>query len=94
MQAETLKRSTQKTNTFALIGLQGADCAETVNKALVAVPGVSEVSISLDDHKATVTFDTAQVSFQRLKVAITDAGFDALQPVHGEDDNCCGGCGG
>ena len=30
----------------------------------------------------------------RYAVAVADAGYEALKPVHGEDGNCCGGCGG
>ncbi|MBV2180567.1 heavy-metal-associated domain-containing protein [Castellaniella sp. MT123] len=94
MQAETLKRSSQKTETLRLVGLRGPDCADKLDRALAAVPGVSQVSVSLADEKATITFDTAQVSTQRLQVAVADAGYEALKPVHGQDGNCCGGCGG
>ena len=94
MEAATLKCSSQKTATLRLVGLRGPSCADTVDRALAAVPGVSQVTVSLADEKATVTFDTAQVSVQRLQVAVADAGYEALKPVHGEDGNCCGGCGG
>ncbi|MGB6008394.1 heavy-metal-associated domain-containing protein [Castellaniella sp.] len=94
MQAETLKRSSQKTETMRLVGLQGPSCADKIDRVLAAIPGVSQVSVSLADEKATVTFDTAQVSTQRLQVAVADAGYEALKPVHGQDGNCCGGCGG
>ncbi|WP_298014911.1 heavy-metal-associated domain-containing protein [uncultured Castellaniella sp.] len=94
MQAETLKRSSQKTETMRLVGLRGPDCADKLDRVLAAIPGVSQVSVSLADEKATVTFDTAQVSTQRLQVAVADAGYEALKPVHGQDGNCCGGCGG
>jgi len=94
MQAATLKRSAQKTATLNLIGLRGPACADAVDRALAAIPGVSQVSVSLAEQKTTVTFDTAQVSIQRLQVAVQGAGYQALDPVHGEDGNCCGGCGG
>ncbi|GAA0230442.1 hypothetical protein GCM10009125_19200 [Castellaniella daejeonensis] len=94
MEAASLKRSAQKTATLRLVGLRGPSCADAVDRALAAVPGVSEVTVSLADEKVTITFDTAQVSVQRLQVAVQDAGYEALKPVHGEDGNCCGGCGG
>ncbi len=94
MQAETLKRSSQKTETFRLVGLRGPACADTLDRTLAAIPGVAEVAVSLADEKASVTFDTAKVSFQRLQVAVADAGYEAMKPIHGEDGNCCGGCGG
>lgn len=94
MQAETLKRSSQKTETLRLVGLRGPECADKLDRTLSALPGVSQVSVSLADEKATITFDTAQASTQRIQVAVADAGYEALKPVHGEDGNCCGGCGG
>lgn len=94
MQAETLKRSSQKTETLRLVGLRGPECADKLDRALSAVPGVSQVSVSLADEKVTVTYDTAKVSTQRLQVAVADSGYEALKPVHGQDGNCCGGCGG
>lgn len=94
MQAETLTRSSQKTATMRLVGLRGPSCADKLDQVLAAIPGVSEVSVSLADEKFTITFDTAQVSVQRLQVAVADAGYEALKPTHGEDGNCCGGCGG
>ncbi|WP_397475549.1 heavy-metal-associated domain-containing protein [Pusillimonas sp.] len=94
MQAETLKRSSQKTETMQLIGLQGPESADAVDRALSIMPGVAQVSVSLADQKATITYDTAQVNVKHLQAAIKDAGFESLKPVHGEDGNCCGGCGG
>lgn len=94
MQADTLKRSSQKTETMLLVGLQGPDCAHTVDRALSTLPGVAQVSVSLADQKATITYDTAQVNVNNLQTAIKNAGFESMKPVHGEDGNCCGGCGG
>ncbi|MFA7530468.1 MAG: heavy-metal-associated domain-containing protein [Castellaniella sp.] len=94
MQAETMKRSVAKTETFRLVGLRGQDCVEALNKALASVPGVAQVSVSLSDEKATVTYDTAHASFSNLEDAVFGAGYEAMHPTHGEDGNCCGGCGG
>jgi len=77
-----------------LVGLQGPDCADSVDRALWVLPGVTQVSVSLTHQKATITYETAQVSITHLQKAIKDAGFESLKPVHGEDGNCCGGCGG
>lgn len=94
MQVETLKRSSQKTATMNLIGLQSQACADKLGTVLSALPGVSQASVSLADANTTITFDTAKMSVQRIQVAVADAGYEALKPVHGEDGNCCGGCGG
>ncbi len=94
MQSETITRSRLDTEIIRIEGLQGPSCADKLDAALSAVKGVSSVSVSLDTSKATVTFDPEQVSAQRLRVAVEDAGYVALKPVHGEDGHCCGGCGG
>ncbi|WP_322995804.1 heavy-metal-associated domain-containing protein [Castellaniella sp.] len=94
MQAETLKRSSQKTATMRLVGLHSPACADKLDQVLSALPGVTQASVSLADENTTITFDTAQLSVQRIQVAVADAGYEALKPVHGEDGNCCGGCGG
>ncbi len=94
MQSETITRARRDTEIIRIDGLQGPACADKLDAALSAIKGVSSVSVSLDTAKATVTFDPDQVSKQRLRVAVEDAGYHALKPVHGEDGNCCGGCGG
>lgn len=94
MQADTVIRSSQKTESMQLIGLRGPECADAIDRALSIVPGVAQVSVSLAGQKATITYDTARVSVKHLQAAIKEAGFESLKPVHGEDGNCCGGCGG
>ncbi|HUH40246.1 MAG TPA: heavy metal-associated domain-containing protein [Castellaniella sp.] len=94
MQSETLTRNRLDTEIIRIGGLQGPACADKLDAALSAIKGVSTVSVSLDTEKATVTFDPEQTSKQRLRVAVADTGYEAIKPVHGEDGNCCGGCGG
>lgn len=77
-----------------LAGLKDELCAGKLAHALKAVNGVSNASVSFTDNKATVSYDENLVSTQRLQVAIEDAGYTIAKPVHGEDGNCCGGCGG
>lgn len=94
MQSETITRARKDTEIIRIGGLQGPACADKLDTALTAIKGVATVSVSLDTQKATVTFDPEQVSKQRLRVAVEDVGYQAIKPVHGEDGNCCGGCGG
>src|SRR5690606_28257152 len=77
-----------------LAGLQTEQCAATLAGALKAVKGVNAVEVSFKNSKATVKFDEALVSPQRLQVVVEDTGFQIAKPVHGEDGACCGGCGG
>jgi len=77
-----------------LAGLKEQGCAVKVADALKSIKGVDTAEVSFDKAKASITFDEALVSLQRLKVAVEDAGYGIAQPVHGEDGACCGGCGG
>lgn len=92
MLAKMFKRSVQKTETMRLVGLQGPESVTALDQVLSVLPGVADVAISLDDEKATITYDTAQIGVPQLQSAIEAAGYEALKPVHGEDGNCCGGC--
>lgn len=77
-----------------LAGLKEEGCATKVAKALKSVKGVDTADVSFEKAKASITFDEALVSLQRLKVAVEDAGYGIAKPAHGEDGACCGGCGG
>ncbi len=83
-----------RTETLKVTDTLTDQAVNTITQALGNVPGVSDVSISLDNNKTTVSFDEAVVSKQRLKAAVEDLGFQVAKPVHGEDGECCGGCGG
>ena len=58
-------------------GMSCQGCVKNVTGVLRAVPGVAEVEVSLDAAQARVKFDDAEVSAERLREAIEDAGFDA-----------------
>ncbi|NYT22164.1 heavy-metal-associated domain-containing protein [Alcaligenaceae bacterium] len=77
-----------------LAGMKEEGCAAKVADALKSVKGVDTAEVSFEKAKASITFDEALVSLQRLKVAVEDAGYAIAKPVHGEDGACCGGCGG
>lgn len=77
-----------------LAGLKEEGCAIKVAEALKAIKGVNDADVSFDKSKASVSYDGDQVSLQRLKVAVEEAGYQIAKPVHGEDGACCGGCGG
>lgn len=68
--------------------------ADTIRQTLAKLEGIGDIDISLQDQKATVSFDETLASKYGVRMAIEDLGFEVAQPVHGEDGNCCGGCGG
>ena len=64
-----------KTVTLSVPTMYCAVCPITVKKALIKVPGVSQVEVSLAKHQATVTFDDAKASVAMLTRATRDAGY-------------------
>ncbi len=62
--------------TFDVRGMTCNNCVHHVERALSAVPGVTEVTIRLSPGRATIIHDPA-VSESALRRAITEAGYDA-----------------
>jgi len=83
-----------RTETVKIVDMTNQQAADTITQALAQLEGVQDVAISLQDQKATVSFDEALASAHGLRSTIEGLGFDVAQPVHGEDGYCCGGCGG
>ena len=54
-----------------------AHCQAHVQKALEGVAGVTQVEVSLEENKATVTMN-AQVEEQLLADAVTEAGYQVV----------------
>ena len=63
--------------TLSISGMTCGGCAARVDKALRAVPGVTEVSVNLADDTATVTLANGTVAVETLAKAATDAGYPA-----------------
>lgn len=83
-----------QTETVKIVDMTNQQAAETIRQTLAQLDGVGNIDISLEDQKAVVSFDETLASKYGLRMAIEDLGFEIAQPVHGEDGNCCGGCGG
>lgn len=56
-------------------GMMCKHCKAHVEKALLAVPGVESVEVSLEDKCATVT---GTASAGELKKAVVDAGYEVV----------------
>lgn len=64
-----------------VIGIEGMSCGgcvASVERALKALPGVSDVKVDLAARNATVDFDPAQTDLTQLKQAIEEAGYDVV----------------
>ncbi len=65
------------TTSFQIEGMSCASCVGRVEKALAAVPGVTEASVNLATETARVMFDDT-VNTQTLTTTLTDAGYPAV----------------
>lgn len=63
--------------TFSIKGIHCASCVLTLEGALAKVPGVSRASVNLATEKATVDYDPAQVTDERLASAVANVGYQA-----------------
>lgn len=64
-----------QTVTLSVPGMTCAACPITVKKALVKVPGVSNVDVRFEKKQVVVTFDDAKTNTNALVNATTNAGF-------------------
>ena len=65
------------TREFAVEGMHCQGCVSSVTGAVKRVPGVTNVSVSLEHKAATVEFDPTTANASNIVAAIEGAGFDA-----------------
>ena len=64
-------------------GMHCAACVGKVEGALRGVAGVKEAAVNLATEQASVTFDPARTSYDRLQAAVTAAGYELQEPRDG-----------
>ena len=62
--------------TLNVRGMTCQGCVASVTRVLKAVPGVSDVVVTLKPGTATVVYDATRTTLPVLKAAIEDAGYD------------------
>ena len=68
-----------ETITMNVNGMSCGGCVASVTRVLKAVPGVSDVEVSLRPGTAKVSFDPARTAAPALRSAIEDAGYDVVE---------------
>lgn len=63
--------------TLKVGGMTCMGCVGSVTRVLQALPGVSEVNVSLEKAQAEVGFDPSRAKREDLCAAVEEAGFDA-----------------
>src|SRR5947199_10836807 len=69
-----------QTVTLPVGGMTCAACQARVQRALARAPGVEDATVNLLLHNASVTFDPAATSPERLVEAIRATGYEAKLP--------------
>lgn len=69
---------TLETATIKIKGMTCMGCVSSIRNVLSNVPGVAQIEATLEPPQATVHFDSAVTKLDRLKDAITDAGFEVV----------------
>ncbi len=72
------------TSAFVLQGMTCANCAQTIEKGVAKLPGVSSASVNFAAEKLTVAYDPTQVQSTDLIAKVEDLGYRAL-PEDAED---------
>ncbi|MEG0749358.1 MAG: heavy metal translocating P-type ATPase [Carnobacterium sp.] len=76
---QTMSPDVQKT--FNIEGMTCASCAQTVEKAVGKLSGVSTVSVNLATEKMQIHYDPATVTASSITQAVADAGYEAVEEV-------------
>lgn len=63
---------------FQVEGMRCDSCARKLRDALAALPGVQELSVSIEERRARVVFETSEIHINDLATAIGNAGFKTL----------------
>ena len=66
----------RKTVTIAVSGMTCEDCATHLNTALKRIKGVLSAEASYPKKNVTVVYDPRQVTIDRIRQGVTDAGYD------------------
>jgi mercuric ion binding protein len=72
-----------RTVTLGVEHMTCAACPITVRKALSHVSGVTQSTVDMTAHTATVTFDPARTTPEALATSVSQAGFPAKVLLNG-----------
>lgn len=75
LMAEAAVAGEPRTITLSVEHMTCAACPITVRKALSHVTGVTQSTVNMEAHTATVTFDPGKTTPEALATAVSEAGF-------------------
>lgn len=66
-----------QTRIINIEGMTCEGCVKSVHDAVSKIAGVESIEVSLEDKRATATFEDSKTTAQSIASAIEEAGFDA-----------------
>lgn len=67
----------QEKEHYLIEGMSCASCAQTIEQAVAALPGVANAAVNLANETMSVSYDGTQVSTAQIIKAVSDAGYEA-----------------
>ena len=71
---DKIKDKIMETKTFSVSGMMCEHCKANVERALKAIDGVDNASVSLANKNVTVDYDASLVSTDQMKSAVAESG--------------------
>lgn len=65
---------------ITVLGMTCQSCVKSITKALDNVSGVLDATVSLQNEKATIKYDSSLTTPEKLRELIEDIGFEAILP--------------
>lgn len=74
-------QSSTQQRTFDIEGMTCASCAQTIEKVVKPLAGVTTASVNVATEKLTVTFDPTVLNVSSIIQAVADAGYQAIEQI-------------
>ncbi|MDO0822789.1 heavy metal translocating P-type ATPase [Desulfosporosinus nitroreducens] len=81
-----MEQAKRENKEIPVYGMSCQHCVNHVTKILEKFPSVEQVQVSLEDSKATFTWDPAQVNLSDVQQEIEEAGYSLVNMAVGLDD--------
>ena len=73
--------------TLKLRGMSCASCANNVEQAILAVPGVIDCRVSFGAEQATINYEEKQTNLEKIQAAIDAAGYSSFWLLEEQDED-------
>lgn len=67
-----------ETTVLKVNGMTCGGCVRSVKNVLESIQGVTSAEVSLEKAQASVTYDPTKADVNRMKEAVTDAGYQVV----------------